>query len=114
MAVVELLGLERRRLLLDQRLGEVEQLLVGLLVTDVTEIALRLVDLVGIAQRLQHDAASAGFEADDIFAAAQGELAKADLLGPAQRLAGPEYRFRGAVVGEIGRAPVRERVGRYG
>src|SRR3546814_20695665 len=45
------------------------------------------------------DAASAGFEADDIFAAAQGELAKADLLGPAQRLAEHDERFLGEVVG---------------
>ena len=98
-AVVEFLGVELAGLLLDQRRRHVEQVLVGLGIADVAEIALRLVDLVGVAQRLQHHAAAARLEADDIFLAAHGELADADLLRPPQRLAQDDEGLLGKVVG---------------
>ena len=85
--------------LLDQRRGEVEQIRVGLGVADLAEIARRLVDLVGVAQRLQQHAAAARLQRDDIFLAAHRQLADADLLRLAQRLAQDDERFLGKVVG---------------
>ena len=97
--IFELGGVERAGLFLDQRAGEVEQIGVGLGIADVAEIGGGLVDLVGVAQRFEHHAAPARLEADDIFLPAHRELADADLLRLAQRLAQDDERFLGEVVG---------------
>ena len=104
-AVVELGRVELAGLPLDQHRGQVEQIGVGLVVADLAEIALRLVDLVGVAQRLQQHAAAARLERDDIFLPAHRELADADLLRRPQRIAKHDERLFGEVVGghdEIG------------
>ena len=102
---MEVGGVELARFLFDQRVGEIEQIGVGLGVADVAEIGRRLVDLVGIAQRLEHHPAPAGFQADDIFLAAHRQLADADLVRPLERFAEHDERFLGEIVGrhdEIG------------
>src|SRR3546814_2602048 len=71
----------------------------------IAEVPVRLGDLVGIAQRLEHQPTPARLEADDIFAAPERKLAEPDLSGPLERLAQHDERFLGEIVGghhEIG------------
>ena len=58
-----------------------------------------LVDLVGVAQRLEQQAAAARLQRDDIFLAAHRELADADLLRGLQRIAQDDIGLLGEVVG---------------
>src|SRR3546814_9670579 len=74
---------------------EVEQFGVVPGVGYISEVPLRLVDLVGIAQRLEHQPTPARLEADDIFAAPERKLAEPDLSGPLERLAQHDERFLG-------------------
>ena len=69
------------------------------MIADLAEKARRLVDLVGIAQRLEQHAAAARLQRDDIFLAAHRELADADLLRRLQRIAQHDIGFLGQVVG---------------
>src|SRR3546814_11681362 len=103
---------------------EVEQFGVVPGVGYISEVPLRLVDLVGIAQRLEHQPTPARLEADDIFAAPERKLAEPDLSGPLERLAQHDERFLGEIVRghneiglfvieKIGRASCRERVCQY-
>src|SRR3546814_11664479 len=77
---------------------EVEQFGVVPGVGYISEVPLRLVDLVGIAQRLEHQPTPARLEADDIFAAPERKLAEPDLSGPLERLAQHDERFLGEIV----------------
>ena len=109
--VMELLGVEGTGFLLDQRLRKVEQLGVGLGIADIAEIGLRLVHLIGVAQRLQDQPAPARSERDDIFAAPKRQLPQPDLARPLQRLAQHDEGFLGQIVGghdEIGALIIKD------
>ena len=104
-AVVKLLRLEGGRAFVDDADGKVQHVLVGDVIGQATEVGLRLRHLVGVAQHFQHHSAPAGLERDKLFAAAHGQLAKADLPGLAQRVPQHGIGLLGQIIGrhhEIG------------
>ncbi len=56
--VVEAVGFERRRFLFNERFGKVEQFRIGLHILNFAKVGLGAIDLIGIAKRLQHHAAT--------------------------------------------------------
>src|SRR5579884_686327 len=98
-AVVELVGIELAGFPLDQHRGHVEQVGIGLVVADIAEEAGRLVHLVGITQRLEHQTAVEGLERDDILLSPHRELPDADLVRGLERVAQHDIGFLGEIVG---------------
>ncbi|OIQ69600.1 hypothetical protein GALL_487970 [mine drainage metagenome] len=85
--ILELVGLERSGLLLDDVLGEIQHIPGDLHVLDVVEILLFAAYLVRVAQQRAHQALAERLQRDDVFAVGQHHAPDRDLVHAANGFA---------------------------